>query len=76
MLSLLFGIVASKVTFGLNDEHQFVNWMRANNQFFTGLEYHLRLGIFLTNLRYIKNYNNRKGLSYRLGVNKFACYTP
>lgn len=50
--------------------------MRTNNQFFTGSEYHLRLGIFLTNLRYIQNSNNRKDVKYRLGINKFSCYTP
>lgn len=38
-------------------------------------EYHFRLGIFLSNLRYIQNFNRKKGLTFRLGINKFACYT-
>lgn len=76
MLFLFLKISLSKVTLGLNDERQFVDWMRVNNQFYIGSEYHLRLGIFLTNLRYIQGHNNQKGIRYRLGVNKFACYTP
>ena len=76
MLFLFLRISLSKVTFGLNDERQFVDWMRVNNQFYIGSEYHLRLGIFLTNLRYIQDHNNQKGIKYRLGVNKFTCYTP
>lgn len=76
MLYLFFVAISSKVSFGINDERQFVNWMRTNNQFFTGSEYHLRLGIFLTNIRYIQNFNRRKGLSFTLGINKFSCYTP
>lgn len=76
MLSLFLALSTSKVVLNLNDERQFVSWMRNNNAFYTGDEYHLRLGIFLTNLRYVQNFNRKKGLTFRLSVNKFACYTP
>lgn len=46
MLHLFFVVISSKVSLGTNDEKQFVHWMRTNNQFYTGSEYYLRLGIF------------------------------
>lgn len=58
-----------------HEEKTFLSWMRSNNQFYTGDEYHLRFGIFLTNLRRVKEYNSgdRK---FRVGLNKFAVLTP
>lgn len=50
--------------------------MRTNNKFFIGDDYHLRLGIFISNLRYCQEFNKRKGLSYKVGINKFLCHTP
>lgn len=76
MFLIFLTLISSKVSLGINDERQFISWMRTNNQFYIGSEYHFRLGIFLTNIRYIQTINQRKGLSYRLGVNKFTCYTP
>lgn len=76
MFALFVSFAASKLILNLNDERQFVSWMRAHGTFYTGDEYHLRLGIFLSNFRYIQNYNCKKGLTFRLGMNKFACYTP
>lgn len=57
-----------------HEEKAFVSWMRSNNLFYIGDEYHFRLGIFLTNSRYIKQHNsaNKK---YKLGLNQFAAYT-
>ena len=49
--------------------------MRTNNKFYTGDEYQFRLGIFLSNVRYFREYNRRSGLTFRLGVNKFSCHT-
>lgn len=76
MIYLLFCFISSKINLGLNDERQFLNWMRTHATFYVGEEYQLRFGIFLTNLRYIQNFNRRKGVTFRLGINKFACYTP
>ena len=44
------------------------------NLFFTGDEYHFHLGIFITNLRYIREFNAGKN-SFKLGLNKLVCYT-
>lgn len=76
MFALLFGLVASKVRLGVSEERQFLQWMRTNNKFYTGDEYHLRLGIFLSNARYVQDFNRRNGLTFRVGINKFSCHTP
>lgn len=76
MFAIFLGFVTSKLQLGLSEERQFLQWMRTNNQFYTGDEYHFRLGVFLSNYRYIQEYNRRNGLTFRLGINKFACHTP
>ena len=76
MLVLLLSFISSKVQLTLNDERQFLQWMRMNNNFYTGDEYHFRLGIFLSNARYCQEFNRKKGLTFHLGVNKFSCHTP
>lgn len=67
--------MSSKVFVSTNEEKSFVSWMRSTNSFFSGDEYHLRLGIFLTNSRYVQQFN-RKSKSFKLSLNKFACLTP
>ncbi|KAK8835750.1 hypothetical protein M9Y10_040569 [Tritrichomonas musculus] len=76
MLVLFFSLVFSKVHFSLTEERQFLQWMRTNNVFYTGDDYHLRLGIFISNARYCQEYNRRKGLTFTLGINQFSCHTP
>ncbi|KAK8846156.1 hypothetical protein M9Y10_020161 [Tritrichomonas musculus] len=76
MLALLLSIVASKVQLGLTEERQFLQWMRTNNKFYTGDEYHLRLGIFLSHARYCQEFNRKNGLTFRVGINQFSCHTP
>lgn len=58
-----------------HEEKSFLSWMRSSNQFYTGEEYHFRLGIFLANSRLIQEFNSCKK-SFKLSLNKFACYTP
>lgn len=61
---------------GQTEECQFLQWMRLNNKLYTGEEYHFRLGIFISNLRYCREFNQRNGLTFRVGINIFSCYTP
>ncbi|OHT02179.1 Clan CA, family C1, cathepsin L-like cysteine peptidase [Tritrichomonas foetus] len=49
--------------------------MRQNNQFYTGDEYHFRLGLFLSHSRWINEFN-KQGHSFRVAHNKFSTYTP
>lgn len=58
-----------------HEEKSFLLWMRQSNQFYTCEEYHFRLGIFLANSRFVREINSAKK-TFRLGLNKFACYTP
>lgn len=76
MFFILLCLIASKVQLTLTDERKFIQWMRTNNIFFTGDEYHFRLGIFLSNVRYCQEFNRKKNRTYHLGINKFICHTP
>lgn len=76
MFAVLLCFISSKVQLSLSEERQFLQWMRTNNNFYTGDEYHFRLGIFLSNARYCQEFNRKKGLTFRLSVNKFSCHTP
>lgn len=58
-----------------HEEKSFLHFMREHNQYYTGDEYYLRLGIFITNLRHIKEFNSR-GETYKKGINRFAALTP
>lgn len=57
------------------EERSFLNWMRETNNMYTGDEYHLRLGIFLSTARFVNNFNrgNRK---FKLGLNSLSALTP
>ena len=71
----LASLVSSSLLVQPHDERAFLLWMRQHGQMFTGPEYHLRLGIFLTKARYIQDFNRGNHL-YRLGLNAFSCFTP
>lgn len=73
MLSLLISFASCSLILP-HEEKAFISWMRSNNLFFTGEEYHFRLGVFLTTLRYIKEKNSLNN-KYRLGLTQFAAYT-
>lgn len=74
MISLLTTL-ASCAYYLQHEEKSFVSWMRSTNQYYTGDEYKLRLGIFITNSRLVKEHNsaNKK---FKVSLNKFAAYTP
>jgi cathepsin L len=57
------------------DEKSFVSWMREQGRLFTGEEYHLRFALFLQNLRLVREFN-QAGHSFKVSMNKFACFTP
>lgn len=75
MFAFLFALASSSIKF-LNEERSFLNWMRSNNQYFIGDEYNLRLGLFIARGRYIREFNKRPGNTFKVGFNKFSCYTP
>lgn len=56
-------------------EKSFVSWMRTNNKFFIGEEYHLRLGIWLSNMEYVR-YHNKQGKTFKLSMNSLSHLTP
>jgi C1A family cysteine protease len=58
-----------------HEERRFLSFMREHGLSYTGSEYHLRLGIFLTNLRLIRSFNSA-GHSFTLGLTPLSCLTP
>ena len=59
-----------------HEEKSFLNWMRTNDLIFNGEDYHLRFGIYLSNLRIINEHNFNKDTTFLLGSNQFIIYTP
>lgn len=49
--------------------------MREHSVTYTGEEYFLRLGVYLSNAKYVQNFNKQKK-SFKLALNKFATWTP
>lgn len=75
MITILLSFAASALLISSHDEKAFVQYMRQYNHIFTGDEYALRLSIFLVNQRRV-NEHNKGNHMYKLGINKFSCYTP
>lgn len=75
MIGLFASFCAAAPLFAAHEEKAFVQWMRSNNNIYTGSEYQLRLGIFLTNKRLIDEHN-RGNYTFKAGLNKFAAMTP
>lgn len=74
MLSLLL-ICSSSILIQPFQEKSFLNWMRTNNKFYTGDEYHFRLGIYISNSRYVEQHN-KAHRNFKISLNKFSTYTP
>lgn len=74
---MLFAIItfANSILINSHEEKSFLSWMRESNVFYVGDEYHLRLGIFITNSRFVQKFNSQKR-TFKVSLNKFACYTP
>ncbi|OHT02180.1 Digestive cysteine proteinase 2 [Tritrichomonas foetus] len=75
MFAFLLAVATSKVFIQLNEERSFIHWMRTNNQFYTGDEYHFRLGLYLCRTRWINDFNKGQH-TFTVGHNKFSTYTP
>jgi cathepsin L len=67
--------VASSALIHSHQEKAFISFMREHNLLYTGSEYQFRLGIFLTQSRHIREFNSGSH-SFKVGLNKFALYTP
>lgn len=72
---LILIYLSSSISYLPHEEKSFVSWMHSNNFIYTGDEYHFRFGIFLTNLRLVREHN-KSNKKYKLGLNKFSAYTP
>jgi C1A family cysteine protease len=58
-----------------HEEKGFISWMRLHNKAYTGAEYHLRFGLYLSAIRRCSDFN-RGTHSFRVAPGKFACLTP
>jgi cathepsin L len=57
------------------EEKGFLLFMRRHALSYSGPEYHLRLGIFVTNRRLVRSFNLRHE-SFTVSLNKFSVFTP
>lgn len=76
MFHLLCSLAASALLFQKHEEKSFLNWMRSTNQFYTGSEYQLRLGIYLQNLKLVQAHNSDPSKRFKVAMNQFAALTP
>lgn len=74
MLALLLTLATSS-SYHQHEEKSFISWMRKTNQYYSGSDYHIRFGIFLTNLRLVQEHNSAKKL-FTISLNKYSAYTP
>jgi cathepsin L len=74
MLASLF-FAGSAAHFLPHEEKSFITYMRTHNLLYTGSEYQLRLGIYLANARYVREFN-RGDHSFTVGLNHLAILTP
>mgnify|MGYP001077982630 CR=1 FL=1 len=74
MIALLAVLSTSAFIQGYQ-EKSFLNWMRANNKFYTGDEYKFRLGIYLANSKLVQQHN-KANKNFKVSLNKFSTYTP
>jgi cathepsin L len=73
MLGLLLALGSAALIME-HEEKSFVYWMREHGKLYTGDEYHMRLGVWLTNLRYVQEQNAVR--SFSVGMNSLADLTP
>ena len=50
--------------------------MRNTNNFYTGEEYKLRLGIFLSNQQFVREHNSNPSNTFKVSMNHLAALTP
>ena len=71
---LAFAALSNSVLLQQHEEKAFLSWMRETNNLFVGDEYRFRLGIFLSNKRYVQEHN-RKSSSFKVSLNSLAHLT-
>ena len=76
MLTFFAVFAFSSINIPLNEEKSFVSWMRNTNNFYTGDEYKLRLGIYLANQKFVREHNAKPSKTFRVEMNHFAALTP
>lgn len=75
MISFLFAFAFSSINLSPNEEKSFLSWMRNANKLYIGDEYHFRLGIFLSNLKYVHDHNSNPNKKFKLGMNHLSVLT-
>jgi cathepsin L len=70
-----FLAVASSALVHAHEEKSFIAHMRQHGLMYTGDEYQLRFGIYLTNLRIIRE-KNAQNLGFTMGLNALSTLTP
>ncbi|OHT15002.1 Cathepsin L-like proteinase [Tritrichomonas foetus] len=74
IIFLLAPIASCALQYSAHEERGFIQWMRANNRLYSGDEYFLRLGIYLTRMRRIQEFNKAQN-SFKMSPNHLTCLT-
>ncbi|OHT13704.1 cysteine protease 8 [Tritrichomonas foetus] len=76
MFSFFAAFSSAAALYQLHEQKAFLGWMRSTNQFYTGDEYQVRFGIYLSNKRFVESHNANPANSYKVTLNNFAALTP
>lgn len=68
--------LASSKLWMVHEEREFLGWMRTSGRMYVGDEYHMRLGIFMANARFVSDFNRNNQKSFRVSLNHMAAMTP
>lgn len=74
MFLFFYSFVSASIKIDKEGEKEFINYMRMYNLLFTGEEYHFRLGVYLSTVRYVNDFNKQKK-SFKLRLNHFSHLT-
>jgi hypothetical protein len=68
---------SSSALIHVHEEKSFIAHMRKIFLLYTGEEYQFRLGIYLTNQRYVQEFNARQSINgFKLGMNSLSTLIP
>jgi cathepsin L len=70
-----FAVLSASSLILPHEEKSFLAHMRTHGLLFIGSEYHMRLGIYLANDRYVRAHNSGHS-SFTLSLNRLATLTP
>lgn len=76
MFYLFATLAFSAFTTSPAEEKSFLSWMRRTKNFYTGDEYFVRFGIYLSNQKLVREHNTNPNNKFKLAMNHLSTLTP